>query len=528
MEPDREQLNNLDPSRDLTPVENWTFSPQRSSVARSALAALTVVALVGGGLLVRGGQNDPLRIRLGGTLATADAKTNTEGLSLPTAGYDFVLADGLTVSGGRQDVWRFDARPERMPSVVEAINTAGLDVGLYRNDSSNEWSSENGFLSLSDSGEWWFNAAPDKPVMSEPPCAPDNACTEIRATPDDTRTTGSTGMKDSSVDNSLSQQLHWRTEELAKRVHHGDLGPVKVSYSYEYGIGFAVPLLVAGKESGQQVTVSFDPRDGTLASASGFVGDFVKAGSERTVSLEEAVTRLGGFPIILPAAAEPAGATTPPGDGTVSSQPFTGTSEPAPAVCGQVAEPIVGDDTTSGGTPVPQVDCMPTPTPEPDGGPSLRMAVTLVKVERILVPLHDASGTLWLLPGYRFTDDNGGTWETQALSDDVFAGSASDPAPNDKGPGTPEPGVLVPGADKPALEDSDGVVAVTPDIAAAGAAEKVVGMREQDAVKTLGEQNLAVRIVVRDGEQFPATMDYRSDRVNLTVKNDKVVEATVG
>jgi hypothetical protein len=59
-------------------------------------------------------------------------------------------------------------------------------------------------------------------------------------------------------------------------------------------------------------------------------------------------------------------------------------------------------------------------------------------------------------------------------------------------------------------------------------ADSVVGMSEAEATKTAEAKGLTVRVGSRDGEDFPLTMDYRTDRVTLTVKDDKVTAATPG
>jgi len=45
----------------------------------------------------------------------------------------------------------------------------------------------------------------------------------------------------------------------------------------------------------------------------------------------------------------------------------------------------------------------------------------------------------------------------------------------------------------------------------------------------LAEENgWQVRIAARDGETFPLTMDYREDRVNLTIVDAVVTEVLIG
>jgi hypothetical protein len=59
-------------------------------------------------------------------------------------------------------------------------------------------------------------------------------------------------------------------------------------------------------------------------------------------------------------------------------------------------------------------------------------------------------------------------------------------------------------------------------------AASVVGMSEADAVKAITAAGYTSRVVERDGEKFPVTMDLQPHRINLTVTNSKVTKATVG
>ena len=47
--------------------------------------------------------------------------------------------------------------------------------------------------------------------------------------------------------------------------------------------------------------------------------------------------------------------------------------------------------------------------------------------------------------------------------------------------------------------------------------DTVLGMSEAEATKIAEAKGLKVRVGSRDGEDFALTMDYRSDRVTLTV-----------
>ena len=59
-------------------------------------------------------------------------------------------------------------------------------------------------------------------------------------------------------------------------------------------------------------------------------------------------------------------------------------------------------------------------------------------------------------------------------------------------------------------------------------ADTVLGMSEAEATKTAEAKGLTVRVGSRDGEDFALTMDYRTDRVTLTVVAGIVTAVTPG
>lgn len=59
-------------------------------------------------------------------------------------------------------------------------------------------------------------------------------------------------------------------------------------------------------------------------------------------------------------------------------------------------------------------------------------------------------------------------------------------------------------------------------------ADDFVGMMEDDATVEAMNSGWAVRITRRDGHAFPATRDYRDDRINFNVDQNVVVAASFG
>lgn len=55
------------------------------------------------------------------------------------------------------------------------------------------------------------------------------------------------------------------------------------------------------------------------------------------------------------------------------------------------------------------------------------------------------------------------------------------------------------------------------------ASQMVVGMDKSQAVQFIKESGFSARIIREDGESFIVTKDYRLDRMNLEIKDGKVL-----
>ena len=150
--------------------------------------------------------------------------------------------------------------------------------------------------------------------------------------------------------------------------------------------------------------------------------------------------------------------------------------------------------------------------------------VAIVSVEEELVTLYGADGSIYLVPGYTFIaaeDENGyaGRYTVSALPDEYMqVTDAVDVTPSTEMP--------VPGNSGPTNEGGGGTAPV--QIITQENANTLVGLSETDATKAVESKGWVVRIGSRDGENFALTMDYRPDRVTLTVVSDKVTAATPG
>jgi len=59
-------------------------------------------------------------------------------------------------------------------------------------------------------------------------------------------------------------------------------------------------------------------------------------------------------------------------------------------------------------------------------------------------------------------------------------------------------------------------------------ANTLIGMKEAEAESCAAQLEWIYRVVSRDGEVFPATLDYRLDRVSVTIKNGAISRVDVG
>jgi hypothetical protein len=58
--------------------------------------------------------------------------------------------------------------------------------------------------------------------------------------------------------------------------------------------------------------------------------------------------------------------------------------------------------------------------------------------------------------------------------------------------------------------------------------ENLIGLPEAEAIHRAREAGLACRVVERNGVAFPVTMDYSETRLNLAVRNGRVMRVTRG
>jgi len=192
---------------------------------------------------------------------------------------------------------------------------------------------------------------------------------------------------------------------------------------------------------------------------------------------------------------------------------WTGTGGPMARGGGIAIKPAIVDDAASSPVsetvmpiePMPPINSVPV---EPE-----TITVTIEGVEEELVYVWSEDGSVYLVPGYAFlaTEDGYESRYLVSAMPDEYVQQAE--VPGDVTTETAVPG--------------DDGVATGVDVPK-GAEQDLIGLTEKAAIQAAESQGWAVRVVARDGEEFPITMDYSTARVNLTVVDDIVTEVYVG
>ena len=278
------------------------------------------------------------------------------------------------------------------------------------------------------------------------------------------------------------------------------------SYADEWGANVNGYLKIDGVRSSLTWSIGYGA-NGEISWASGVLADVQDGASYPRIGTTAALERLNsqqsdmwGDPMVRGGVAYDTGVSS---DIAATPVPEPASSDVEAAV---TTEPATSDVAPTLDAPAPEVQ-----------------EVSIVAVEEELVTLYGADGSIYLVPGYTFIaaeDEFGyvGRYTVSALPDEYMqVTDAVDAVPVTD---VPVPDTAVEPAVDPAVE---------PDMTVAQeVADSVVGMSEAEATKTAEAKGLTVRVGSRDGEDFALTMDYRTDRVTLTVIADKVTAATPG
>ncbi len=97
--------------------------------------------------------------------------------------------------------------------------------------------------------------------------------------------------------------------------------------------------------------------------------------------------------------------------------------------------------------------------------------------------------------------------------------------------GSQSPDVAVTSSSLPAPESSSSDMQFEPSPTVIAVSQEVIGMAEEQAIQTIegiSSEQLAYRVVRRDDEFYPMTMDYRINRINLEIDDGLVTKTSIG
>ena len=353
---------------------------------------------------------------------------------------------------------------------------------------------------------WSYSPAWDQSSISSRPCIMEDAvATSDVPTTDAAKVICVEPAAPENVPTKAEAEELFAATMTALGVNNDDL--ILDSYSDEWGANVTGYLKIDGVRSPLSWSVGYGA-DASITWASGVFADVQDGASYPRIGTAAAIERLNsqqagnwGGPMVR------GGVTY---DSAVTSD-IAATPVPEPA-SSDVEAAVTTEPATSDAAPT-----LDAPAPE-------IQEVSIIGVEEELVTLYGADGSIYLVPGYTFIaaeDEYGyaGRYTVSALPDEyIQVTDAVDAVPATDVP-VPDTAVATPSVDP----------AVDPDMSVAQeVADSVVGMSEVEATKTAEAKGLTVRVGSRDGEDFPLTMDYRTDRVTLTVKADKVTAVVVG
>jgi hypothetical protein len=97
--------------------------------------------------------------------------------------------------------------------------------------------------------------------------------------------------------------------------------------------------------------------------------------------------------------------------------------------------------------------------------------------------------------------------------------------------GSQSPDDLVTSTAMPAPESSSSDMQFEPSPTVIAVSQEVIGMTEDQAIQTIegiSSEQLVYRVVRRDDEYYPMTMDYRINRINLEIDDGLVTKTSIG
>jgi hypothetical protein len=159
---------------------------------------------------------------------------------------------------------------------------------------------------------------------------------------------------------------------------------------------------------------------------------------------------------------------------------------------------------------------------------AITVPITGVRLALMQTTLTNNSSIL--LPAYTFTNADGEVGTVLAIEDKYL--SYGDSEVTDGADPLPEPKPVDPGSSDGGSPGAIPGPAVNPTNPVAvldnASAKKLIGLTEAEAQKVAAELGWQVRIAMRDGEAFVLTLEYLTNRVNLTITKGFVTAVVIG
>ena len=468
-------------------------------------------------------------IRIGagsGSGGATPAAAESDRMMMPYGTFVFVVDGTLPALDGTAPAWRFPAGASIDQARVAAIaallgvdgdvRALGADMGGGWMVGPEDYSAATLTVSADGMASWWYSPAPQEmrgtecgqvvgpidAIEPDAPATPEEAPPASDDVPTDTVEPSVTceepqppaGVPDAAT-----------AEQSAKDLF-ASLGYDPADYEFEtyadeWGANVTAWLMLDGVRAPVTLSVGFGA-EGAITWASGSLATPEPVGDYPLVGTTAGIDRLGdetgrwmwfgyGGPAMM--ARDVAVASTG-GEAEPAATPDTAV-DPG-------AMPIAPPDET-GPACDPAADCVvDMPPPE-------EITVTITGANMGLTQIWDADGTVWLLPMYVFTADDGGEWSVIAVDDSFIELPTPDDVP------MPEPMPVDTGVSGGGTGDGTGTVDTLPAELDPTLTQVLVGLSEDEAAKVADENGWGFRVVRADGVDFAVTADYSPTRVNV-------------
>jgi hypothetical protein len=442
------------------------------------IGAAVGVALLVAIAITMGQRGGPPVLRLAGqtggapmeAAADADGRAGDMAIWNPVE-YRFTLADSARFDAGEATAWRM--QPPRDLSAAASELAAAFELGPVTPSPWDANSLVSGSLDgtgpslwVGPGGDWYYSAPGDMGAWT---CASEGIAKDSDAVvePDE--------LVDELVDEPVEVPACEpppapqgvpsadRAKALASTLFAGlglELVPTWTEASADdWGAWVFGTVSLGGVKSDLSMSAAYGGNE-LLTSANGTLATPVRVGDYPTISADEAVVRLQAQTSGWANAAESGMLRSEAVDSDAVDAPVTDAAEPAPDAVPDAAPDAAPDAGTPDASPEPvetetpadpdepvSSDDLVDPLPVLPSGELEVVEVTLVAVEPVLTFHVDADGALLLLPGYRFTSDDGGVWQVLAIAD----GYVEMVEPGGGGDATidpvPEPAIIEPAPD---------------------------------------------------------------------------------